>query len=84
MDPSSKRRKLDHSTSGLSHTSLIDFQSKDSSRLSTASIFTLQTDELLKGARLDYTKALPGVDGQLFRLKEIIEAIEPHGPIPVS
>lgn len=84
MASSSKRRKLDHSTSGVSHTNLIDFKSSDSTRLSTASIFTLQTDELLKGARVDYSKTFSGVDEQLFRLKEIVESIEPHGPVSVS
>lgn len=84
MESSSKRRKLDHSASGLAHANLIDFKSTDSTRLSTASIFTLQTDELLKSAKLDYSKAFAGVDGQLFRLKEIIDSIEPHGPVPIA
>lgn len=84
MESSSKRRKLDHSASGISRANLIDFKSADTTRLSTASIFTLQTDELLKSARLDYSKTFAGVDGHLFRLKEIIDSIEPHGSIPIA
>lgn len=84
MESSSKRRKLGHSAPGLSHANLVNFKSADSTRLSTASIFTLQTDELLKSAKLDYSRSFAGVDGQLFRLKEIIESIEPHGPVSIA
>lgn len=83
MESSSKRRKLDHSGSGLRHTDLIDFESRDSARLSTASIFTLQTDELLKGAKVDYPKVLKDADSYLHRLKSIIDSIPSHEPLPV-
>lgn len=83
MESGSKRRKIDHANSGLRHNGLIDFESRSSAQISTASTFVLQTDELLKEARLDYGKALKDVDGQLFRLKTIIDAIEPHEPLPV-
>ena len=83
MEASSKRRKLDHVDSGLHHGGLIDFESRNSARVSTASNFVLQTDELLKGAKLRYSKALKHVDAQLHRLKGIIESIEPHEPTPV-
>lgn len=83
MESSSKRRKLDHSGSGLRQNKLIDFQSADATRLSTASIFTLQTDELLKGARVDYAKALKGADEHLHKLKSIIESIPEHDATPV-
>jgi U3 small nucleolar RNA-associated protein 22 len=43
----------------------------------------LQTDELLKEAKLDYGKALKGVDEHLHRLKEAIDTATPHGPEPV-
>ena len=84
MESSSKRRKLDHSGSGIRHDGLIDFESRSSARLSTASTFVLQTDELLKEARLDYGKALKDVDSHLHRLKEAIESTVPHEPVPVS
>lgn len=84
MEASSKRRKLGHSSSGLRHDGLIDFESRSSTRVSTASAFVLQTDELLKEARLDYGKALKDVDTHLHRLKEAIEAAAPHDPVPVS
>ncbi|KAG9250180.1 Nrap protein [Emericellopsis atlantica] len=84
MESSSKRRKLNNAGSGLKHQNLIDFQSPDATRLSSSSIFTLQTDELLKSAKVDYDKALKGVDAQLHQLKTIIESAEPHDPIPIT
>lgn len=84
MESHSKRRKLDHSGPGLKHNGLIDFQSRSSTRVSTASTFVLQTDELLKEAKLDYSKALKDVDTHLHRLKEAIEATPSHEPRPVS
>ena len=83
MESSSKRRKLDHSSFGLRQSALIDFESRDAGRLSTASIFTLQTDELLKSARVDYGKTLKDADSQLHRLKGIIDSIPTHDPMPV-
>lgn len=84
MESSSKRRKLGHSSSGLRHDALIDFEARSSARVSTASTFVLQTDELLKEAKLDYGKALNGVDGHLHRLREVVESVEPHEAVPVS
>lgn len=83
MEYSSKRRKLDHSGSGLRHDALIDFEARSSARVSTASTFVLQTDELLKEAKLDYGKALKDVDANLHRLKEAIDTATLHGPEPV-
>jgi U3 small nucleolar RNA-associated protein 22 len=80
MESSSKRRKLDHSGSGLRHDALIDFEAQSSARVSTASTFVLQTDELLKEAKLDYGKTLKGVDANLHRLKEAVDTAVPHGP----
>ncbi|KAM5352067.1 hypothetical protein ACJ41O_004790 [Fusarium nematophilum] len=84
MESSSKRRKLDHSGSGLRHDGLIDFEARSSARVSTASTFVLQTDELLKEAKLDYGKALNGVDTHLHRLKEAIDSAVPHDPVPIA
>uniref|UniRef100_A0A8H7NIY7 U3 small nucleolar RNA-associated protein 22 n=1 Tax=Bionectria ochroleuca TaxID=29856 RepID=A0A8H7NIY7_BIOOC len=84
MESSSKRRKLEHSGSGIKHTNLIDFESGSATRLSTASIFTLQTDELLRGAKVDYAKTLKDADEQLYKLKGIIDSIEGHGPEPLG
>jgi U3 small nucleolar RNA-associated protein 22 len=84
MESSSKRRKIGHSSSGLRHDALIDFEARSSARVSTASTFVLQTDELLKEAKLDYGKALKGADDHLHRLKEAIDSAEPHDPVPVS
>lgn len=84
MQSNFKRRKLDHSRPGLRHDALIDFEARSSARVSTASTFVLQTDELLKEAKLDYGKALKGVDDHLHRLKEAIGSAAPHDPVPVS
>ncbi|KAH6891012.1 Nrap protein [Thelonectria olida] len=84
MESSSKRRKIGHSSSGLRHDALIDFEARSSARVSTASTFVLQTDELLKEAKLDYGKALKGVDGYLHRLKEAIDSVDPHDPVPIA
>lgn len=83
MEFGPKRRKLDHSGSGLRHDALIDFESRNSTRVSTASTFVLQTDELLKEAKLDYGKALKDVDSHLHRLREVIDSVAPHDPVPV-
>ncbi|RDA93387.1 hypothetical protein CP533_1962 [Ophiocordyceps camponoti-saundersi (nom. inval.)] len=84
MESSSKRRKIDHADAGLRHHGLIDFQAPTATQLSTATAFVLQTDQLLKEARLDYGKVLGDVDGHLFRLKQAIEAIEPHELLPIG
>lgn len=84
MESGAKRRKIDHGGSGLRHDGLIDFESRNASRVSTASTLVLQTDELLKEAKVDYSKTLKDVDGQLFQLKTILDSIEPHEPLPVS
>ncbi|KAF7542819.1 hypothetical protein G7Z17_g11250 [Cylindrodendrum hubeiense] len=84
MQSDFKRRKLDHSRPGLRHDALIDFESRSSARVSTASTFVLQTDELLKEAKIDYGKALKGVDDHLHRLKEAIDSAAPHDPVPIT
>ncbi|KAK7403547.1 U3 snoRNP protein [Neonectria punicea] len=84
MQSSFKRRKLDHSRLGLRHDALIDFESRSYARVSTASTFVLQTDELLKEAKLDYGKALKDVDGHLHRLKEVLDSAAPHDPVPIT
>ncbi|PHH86316.1 hypothetical protein CDD83_10422 [Cordyceps sp. RAO-2017] len=84
MESNSKRRKIDHAGAGLRHHGLIDFESRRSAQVSTATTLVLQTDQLLNEARLDYGRALGAVDGHLFRLKEIIESIDPHESIPIG
>ncbi|PHH71877.1 hypothetical protein CDD80_4920 [Ophiocordyceps camponoti-rufipedis] len=85
MESSSKRRKIDHTEAGLRrHSALIDFKAPSSTQLSTATAFVLQTDQLLKEARIDYDKTLGDVDGHLFRLKKAIEAIDSHDPLPIG
>ena len=84
MDSSSKRRKLNHGGSSQPRNGLIDFESRQTARVSMGSIFVLQTDELLKEARLNPEKALKGIDARLDEIKGIINSIKPHDPIPVG
>lgn len=83
MESGFKRRKIDHGGAGLRHKNLIDFESRSTAQVSTASTFVLQTDELLKETKIDCATTLQDVDAQLFRLKTIVDSIEPHGPLPV-
>ncbi|TGJ81270.1 hypothetical protein E0Z10_g7493 [Xylaria hypoxylon] len=77
---SPKRRKLDHT-----HTGPI-FESVASSSMgaSGSSAFVLETDELLKEVKLDYSKAFPGIDQTLRQFKEAIEGLEQYGPVPID
>ncbi|TWU78127.1 hypothetical protein ED733_007354 [Metarhizium rileyi] len=84
MESGVKRRKMDHGGSSLRHDGLINFESRDAARVSPASTFVLQTDELLRESRPDYSKLLKGVDEQLFRLKTIVDSVEPHAPLPIA
>ncbi|KAG6181381.1 hypothetical protein E4U36_004140 [Claviceps purpurea] len=84
MESGFKRRKIDHGGAGLRHKNLIDFESRSTAQVSTASTFVLQTDELLKETKIDCATTLQDVDAQLFRLKTIVDSIEPHGPLPIA
>ncbi|KAI0104236.1 Nrap protein [Nemania sp. FL0031] len=77
---SPKRRKLDHSHGGPS------FESVASSSMgaSGSSAFVLETDELLKEVKVDYSKAFPGLDHTLRQFKEAIESLEQYGPVPID
>lgn len=83
MESTSKRRKIDHAGTGLRHRGLIDFEFRGAAQVSVATAFVLQTEQLLDQVRIDYPKALKGADGHLYRLKAILDAIEPHEPRPV-
>lgn len=84
MESGVKRRKIDRGGFSLRHDGLIDVEARNAALVSSASTFVLQTDELLRKAKLDYSKALKDVDGTLFRLKTIVDSIEPHASLPVS
>jgi U3 small nucleolar RNA-associated protein 22 len=83
MESSSKRRKIAHADAGIKHKGLIDFANRNTTQVSAASTFILQTDELLAKTKLDYSKTLGEVDGHLHNLKTAIEAIPAHEPLPV-
>lgn len=76
-----KRRKINHSNDA----SFLETSSVAASAMgpSGASAFVLETEELLKDVKLDYPKALPGVDNILRQFKDTIEALEPHDPTPI-
>lgn len=48
-----------------------------------ASSFVLQTEELLQETKLDYGETFDGMDSQVHKIREAIDSIEPHDPIPV-
>jgi hypothetical protein len=77
MEPTTKRRKTDHSPNE-NHEAPID-----TACLATASTFTLETDELLKEVQVDYDGSFDGAVAVLNELRAAINAIEPHDPIPV-
>lgn len=83
MEFGSKRRKLDHDGQGIRNKGLIDFESRDATRVSAASTFVLKTDELLKETKLDASTAFKGLDSQLHKIKSLIDSIEPHDAQPV-
>ncbi|KAI5919746.1 nrap protein [Camillea tinctor] len=80
-----KRRKLSHAD-GDGVTSLEDPSAPSISAMgaSGASAFVLETEELLRGQRLDYGKTFAGVDDTLRRFKEAIESLEEHAPLPIG
>lgn len=76
---SPKRRKLDHAHGGPT----LDSAASSSMGASGSGAFVLETDELLREAKLDYSKAFPGLDQTLRQFKEAIEGLEPYGLVPV-
>jgi U3 small nucleolar RNA-associated protein 22 len=79
MESAAKRRKLHHPGKGL-----FGVDAESSPTVSNATTFVLQTDELLREVKLDYSKSLPDIDSRLHKLRETIDSFEPHGPIPVG
>ncbi|KAI1438048.1 pre-rRNA processing protein utp22 [Xylaria sp. CBS 124048] len=75
---SPKRRKLDHDGAPA-------FESAATASManSGSSAFVLETEELLKEVRLDYSTAFPKLDQTLRQFKEAIESLEKYGPVPI-
>ncbi|OTA65835.1 Nrap protein [Hypoxylon sp. EC38] len=77
-----KRRKLDHTDGGPT------FEAASSSAsamgASGASAFILETEELLKEVKFDYSKTSASVEDTLRQFKDIIEATESHEPLPIG
>ncbi|KAI1463557.1 Nrap protein [Daldinia caldariorum] len=83
MEPSTaKRRKLDHADGGPT------FEAANATAAtmgsSGASAFVLETEELLKEVKFDYGKTSSDVEDVLRQLKNVIEAAEPHIPLPIG
>lgn len=76
---SPKRRKLDHTHGGPTFESAVS----SSMGASGSGAFVLETDELLRESKLDYSKAFPALNETLRQFKEAIEGLEPYGPVPV-
>ncbi|KAL5606421.1 uncharacterized protein BROUX77_003614 [Berkeleyomyces rouxiae] len=70
MESNPKRLKTSHSGGGF------NADLKMAARLTTASTFVLETEELLKNAKFDYAKAFPGADALLFKAKDAIESLD--------
>ncbi|KAH8677499.1 Nrap protein [Xylariales sp. PMI_506] len=62
-----KRRKLSHSTS-IAH---------------QPSTFVLEIEELLKEVKVEYDAIFKGADELLREIKDSVDTIEPHGPLPI-
>ncbi|RWA12554.1 hypothetical protein EKO27_g2569 [Xylaria grammica] len=77
---SPKRRKLGHTHEGPT----LESGASSSMGVSGSSAFVLETDELLKEVKLDYSKAFPGLDQTLRQFKEAIESLEQYGPVPID
>lgn len=82
MEPNSpKRRKLDHHSHGGPN---LETAVSSSMGASGSSAFVLETDELLKEVKLDYSSAFHGLDQTLRQFKENIEGLAQYGPVPVG
>ncbi|KAI1195694.1 Nrap protein [Nemania serpens] len=77
---SPKRRKLDHTHGGPTFESAVS----SSMGASGSGAFVLETDELLRESKLDYSKAFPALNETLRQFKEAIEGLEPYGPVPIG
>ncbi|ROT42737.1 pre-rRNA processing protein Utp22 [Sodiomyces alkalinus F11] len=73
---SPKRRKVSSTGDTLS--------SRNATALATASPFVLQTEELLKEVKVDYSTAFKDADALLKQLKDVIEGIPSLDPVPIS
>jgi U3 small nucleolar RNA-associated protein 22 len=78
MESAAKRRKLGHAGDGN-----FDLRDGGSSNASTASSFMLQAEELVGEVRMNYETAFEDADSSLHKLREAIDGVEPHGPLPV-
>ena len=80
MEPApAKRRKLGNSSENVENA----LRSAASTGLSRSRAFALEAEELLTEVKLDYGEVLRGADDLLHKVKSSVEAIEPHGELPV-
>ncbi|KAI8627596.1 pre-rRNA processing protein utp22 [Xylariaceae sp. FL1651] len=77
---SPKRRKLDHANGGPTFES----QALSTVGASGSDAFGLETEELLKEVKLDYSRAFPGLDQTLRQFKDAIEGLGNYGPVPIQ
>ncbi|KAJ1324250.1 U3 small nucleolar RNA-associated protein 22 [Microdochium nivale] len=76
---SAKRRKLDHAAGGFS----LENATGSGMGAAGATAFIMETEELLKEIRVDYSNTLPGAEDKLRKFKEAIEVLQPHEPVPI-
>ncbi|OTB02372.1 hypothetical protein M426DRAFT_196367 [Hypoxylon sp. CI-4A] len=79
---SAKRRKIDHTNGGPTYEAANS--SASTMGASGASAFILETEELLKEVKLDYSKTSANVEETLRKFKDVIEAAESHEPLPIG
>ncbi|KAL7620049.1 U3 snoRNP protein [Parahypoxylon ruwenzoriense] len=81
-ESTAKRRKLDNTNGGPA------FEASNPAvatmGASGASAFILETEELLKEVKFDYSRTSSDVEDTLRQFKDLIEALEPHEPLPIG
>ncbi|KLU84754.1 hypothetical protein MAPG_03790 [Magnaporthiopsis poae ATCC 64411] len=85
MDSSpAKRRKISESGASIPNGSSALEAAASSAGVYRPSPFILETEELLGAVKIDPSESLKGVDQLLHRIKSVVEALEPHGPLPIN
>lgn len=82
-----KRRKLGHDDGEAQKSSgatAFEAAASAAAGMYRPSTFILETEELLKEVRVNYTKTFAGADELLHAVKSAVEAIESHDAQPVS
>ncbi|KAI0836175.1 Nrap protein [Hypoxylon sp. FL0890] len=77
-----KRRKLDHAARAPTFEAMSS--SASAMGASGASAFIMQTEELLKETKFDYSKVSSTIEDTVRQFKDVIEKAQPHDPLPIG